>query len=140
MDNFSRIIEQAKKLNHTIEILSNIKSGKEAIVYRAMLDGQLVAMKMYKNPEERTFKNTGAYLIGKQYRRTSERKAIAKNNRFAKKLKRENWVKREFFMLRQLFERGADIPEPLLQIDNAVFMQLLGDAYSSLRRVYAIFN
>src|SRR3990167_3513175 len=99
MQNFEHIIEQARKLGHKIEIGSNIKSGKEATVYRAMIDGHLVAVKIYKKPEERNFKNTGAYLLGKYYRRSSERKAIAKNNKFAKKLKYENWVKREFFML-----------------------------------------
>ena len=58
MNDINNIIEQANKLGHKIEILSNIKSGKEAIVYRVMLDNQLVAMKVYKNPEQIYFKNT----------------------------------------------------------------------------------
>ena len=127
MQNFEHIIEQAQKLGHKIEIGSNIKSGKEATVYRARLDNNLVAVKVYKKPEERNFKNTGAYLLGKYYRKASERKAVAKNNKFARKLKHENWVRREFFMLQKLFESGANIPQPILQIDDAIFMELLGD-------------
>jgi serine/threonine-protein kinase RIO1 len=42
------IIDNAKRLNHQVEIVSNVKSGKEATVYRAKLDGKLVAMKLYK--------------------------------------------------------------------------------------------
>ncbi len=119
MKNFEHIIEQARKLGHKIEIGSNIKSGKEATVYRARLDDHLVSVKIYKKPEERNFKNTGAYLLGKYYQRASERKAVAKKNKFAKKLKHENWVKHEFFMLQKLFASGANIPKPILQIDDA---------------------
>lgn len=126
MQNLDHIIEQAQKLGHKIEIGLNIKSGKEATVYRAKLDGHLVAAKIYKKPEERNFKNSGAYLLGKYYRRSSERRAVAKNNRFAKKLKHENWIRREFFMLQKLFDNGAKIPQPILQIEDAIFMELLG--------------
>jgi RIO kinase 1 len=129
MNDIDNIVEQVKKLGHEIKILSNIKSGKEAVVYRAILGGQLVAMKLYKNPDEIRFKNTGDYLFGKFYKKPSERKAIAKNNKFAKKLKHKNWVKREFFMLEKLFDSGAMIPKPILQIENAIFMELLGDEY-----------
>ncbi len=41
MNTTDHIIEQAAKLNHTVEILSHIKSGKEAVVYRVMCDGRL---------------------------------------------------------------------------------------------------
>jgi RIO kinase 1 len=129
------IVEQVKKLGHKIEILSNIKSGKEATVYRVMLDDQMVAMKVYKNPEEINFKNTNEYLAGKFYKKLSERKAVAKNNKFAKKLKHKNWVKREFFMLEKLFDIGAMIPKPILQVENAIFMELLGDEYTVAPRL-----
>ena len=50
MQNLDHIIEQAQKLGQKIEIGSNIKSGKEATVYRAKLNGHLVAVKIYKKP------------------------------------------------------------------------------------------
>jgi RIO kinase 1 len=128
MQDLNHIIEQAGKLNHKVEVLSNIKSGKEATVYRVMLDDQLVAMKVYKDPEERNFNNAGAYLLGKYYRQPSQRRAVEKNNKFAKKLKHENWVRREFFILQRLFGRHANIPKPILQINEVIFMELLGDA------------
>lgn len=126
-EDLGQIIEQVKKSGHKLAVLSNIKSGKEATVYRVMLDGNLVAMKVYTNPEERSFKNTDTYLLGKYYKKPSERRAVAKNNKFAKKLRHKNWIKREFFMLQKLFNSGAIIPKPILQIDNAIFMELLGD-------------
>lgn len=126
-DEVSGILNEAKSLNYEVEALSSVKSGKEATVYRVLLDDQVVAMKLYKKPEERAFKNTDQYLLGKYYKKTSHRKAVLKGNRFSKKLIHDNWVKREFSILEELFKQGASIPEPILHIGNAIFMQFLGD-------------
>lgn len=129
------IFDEAKNLNYKIEMVSNIKSGKEATVYKILLNDQLVAMKLYKKPEERSFKNTDQYLIGKFYKKPSHRKAVAKGNKFAKKLKHENWVKREFFMLEKLYDLGAKIPKPILQIKDSIFMEFLGNNEISAPRL-----
>ncbi|MBU0660651.1 hypothetical protein KKG22_00560 [Patescibacteria group bacterium] len=122
-----KIIEEVNRLNHKIEMVSNVKSGKEATVYKVLLDDKPVAMKVYKKPEERSFKNTGQYLMGKYYKKPSERKAVAKGNKFAKKLKYQNWVRREYFMLEKLYELGAKIPKPILHIEDVIFMEFLGN-------------
>ncbi|MEK7632267.1 MAG: RIO1 family regulatory kinase/ATPase [Patescibacteria group bacterium] len=127
MENLDALIEQTNALGHKLEILSHIKSGKEASVFRALFDERLVAMKVYKNPDERSFQADDSYLAGKFYKSASARKAVAKKNTFGRKLKHENWIKREFFMLQKLYKAGATIPEPILQIDRAIFMELLGD-------------
>jgi RIO kinase 1 len=127
MQDFSQIIEQAKAFGHIVAVVSHIKSGKEAAVFRAMLDGKIVAMKVYKNPEERSFQNAYEYLAGKFYKSPSARRAVAKKNKFGRKLKQKNWIKREFFMLQKFHEAGATIPRPILQIDDSIFMELLGD-------------
>ncbi|MFA5946336.1 MAG: RIO1 family regulatory kinase/ATPase [Patescibacteria group bacterium] len=120
------VTEHAKRLGHTVEIVSSIKSGKEASVFRALLDGKLTAIKVYKDPSEGGFKNTDVYLDGKFYKNASEERAVASKNKFGKKLKQENWIKREFYMLQRFYMAGAMIPKPLLLIDNAIFMELLG--------------
>jgi len=127
-DGLQIILDQVKKLGQEMKIISVIKSGKEATVYRVFLNGELAAMKVYKNPEERDFKNTGRYLEGKNYLTSSHRKAVAKGNRFSKRLKHENWIKREFFLLEKLYKLGAKIPKPILQIEKAIFMEFLGDS------------
>lgn len=126
-DEIQKIIEEVNRLNHKIEMVSNVKSGKEATVYKVLLNDKLVAMKVYKKPEERSFKNTGQYLMGKYYKKPSERKAVAKGNKFTKKLKHQNWVRREYFMLEKLYELGAKIPKPILHIEDAIFMEFLGN-------------
>lgn len=128
MKDLKQILDHANALGHTVEVVSHIKSGKEASVYRALLDGKMVAMKAYKDPTERSFRNNDEYLAGKFYKRSSERKAVAKKNKFGRTLKQDNWIKREFFMLQKLYEAGASIPKPILQVEDAIFMELLGDA------------
>ena len=103
------IIEAAEKEGHTLEIISAVKSGKEAEVYQVLFDGILSAMKVYKNPEERSFKNTDQYLSGKYYKTKSHQKAIAKGNKFGRQLKHSNWIAREFLILKKLHTAGTAI-------------------------------
>lgn len=121
------IIDAAEKEGHALEIISAVKSGKEAEVYQVLLDGVLSAMKVYKNPEERSFKNSDQYLTGKYYKHESHRKAIAKGNKFGKKLKHSNWIAREFLILKKLHTAGASIPKPILQVEDAIGMEFVGD-------------
>jgi RIO kinase 1 len=137
-DEIQKIIDEVNRLNHKIEMVSNVKSGKEATVYKVLLDDKLVAMKVYKKPEERSFKNTEQYLMGKYYKKPSERKAVAKGNKFAKKLKHQNWVRREYFMLEKLYELGAKIPKPVLHVENAIFMEFLGNQDFVAPRLYDV--
>lgn len=127
MEDFEILFNRAKELGHTVEMFAPIKSGKEASVFRALFDGDLVAMKVYKNPEERSFQHSDAYLAGKFYKSASERRAVAKRNAFGRKLKQENWIKREFSLLQKLDFAGAKIPRPIFQFDNVILMELLGD-------------
>lgn len=115
--------------------MSDIKSGKEAVVCRVLFDDSLAAMKIYKDPEHRNFTQVGAYLAGKHYKHESERRAVAKKNRFGKKLQHSNWVKREFFLLNKLFKAGASIPRPIAQIENTIVMELLGNAEEAAPRL-----
>ena len=137
-DEIQKIIDEVNRLNHKIEMVSNVKSGKEATVYKVLLDDKLVAMKVYKKPEERSFKSTQQYLMGKYYKKPSERKAVAKGNKFAKKLKHQNWVRREYFMLEKLYELGAKIPKPVLHVENAIFMEFLGNQDFVAPRLYDV--
>ena len=43
-EEIKNIFDKASHLGHKIEMVSNIKSGKEATVYKVLLDNQLVAM------------------------------------------------------------------------------------------------
>lgn len=113
-------------MGHQIDVLFVVKSGKEATVYKIRLDGEELALKLYKDPAKRLFQNVNPYLEGKFYRQPSHRRAIKKNSRYGRKLKQENWVKREYHLLEKIFEAGGSVPKPVLQIENAIIMQYIG--------------
>lgn len=129
------IVKNAKQQGHTLEIISNIKSGKEATVYYGTLDDNTVAIKVYTPPDQRTFKNAKQYLTGKYYKKPSERKAVQKGNAFSKKLLHSNWVEREFFMLQRLHSLGARIPKPILFLEDTICMEYLGTEESVAPRL-----
>lgn len=132
------IIEATEKEGHTLKVISAVKSGKEAEVYQVLLDNVLSAMKVYKNPEERSFKNADQYLSGKYYKTKSHQKAISKGNKFGKKLKHSNWIAREFLILKKLHTAGAAIPKPILQVQDAVIMEFVGNEEECARRLIDI--
>ena len=116
---------KAKNLN--IELVRQLSSGKEATVYVVTLNDKLYALKVYKDYLTRSFKHDEEYLQGKYIRRASERKAILKKNKFGKNLKHSIWVKREFYILKKLFETDINIPEPIEITSNSILMEYLGD-------------
>jgi len=67
-------------------------------------DGQIFALKVYKNLNERTFQKNSAYIEGKFYISRAQAKAVKAKNTFGKQLMQNNWIKREFYMLRKIFE------------------------------------
>lgn len=125
--NIADIIQEAAGKGHSLTVLSSIKSGKEADVFLAELDRLPVALKVYKAPEQRTFRNAKEYVLGKHYKKPSERKAMAKGNTFAKKLLHTNWIDREFFMLQKFFGLGVYVPQPLLLLKDAFCMEFIGE-------------
>jgi len=121
------VVQEATSTGHVLEVVEQIRSGKEATVYRVMFDGTMLAMKVYTDPERRDFNNADAYLQNKFYKTRSHTRAVAKGGKFGKKLRHENWIKREFFLLENVFGLGASIPEPVAHIGSAILMEFIGD-------------
>ena len=121
------IAKHARRLKHDLEIVGQIKSGKEATVYAIIFNGMPAAMKLYKAQDQRTFQGIDEYITGKFYRSASHRLAVAKKNAFGKRLQHENWIRREYFMLEKLHQLGAKIPKPYCRIEHAIIMELLAE-------------
>lgn len=130
-----KIIEEVEKDGQTLEIISTIKKGKEAMVYKVLLDGYVLAMKVYIDPEHRAFKKTNEYLAGKFYKTKSHGRAVAKGGKFGKKLRHENWIRREFYMLENLFQGGALVPKPIKQVQDTILMEFIGDDHTAAPRL-----
>lgn len=122
-----KVLVDYKIKGYCFDEVVEIKSGKEATVYLVTDKSKSYALKIYKNPEQRAFKNKSAYLAGRFYRKQSIRKAISKNNEFSKKFLHESWVRREYYVLSKLFDNQANIPKVFDWTTNSILMQFIGD-------------
>lgn len=120
-------IKQFNKKNIALEVIKQLPSGKEADVIIVRWGGDLYALKVYRDYTLRSFQNNHDYLAGKYTRQKSERRAMKKRTKFGKSLIQRLWVKREFYLLRKLFDAGANIPEPIEMVRNAILMQYIGN-------------
>ncbi len=129
--------------DHIDDVLSKVKSGKEADVYRCSLTAegqrQLVAAKLYRPRSHRTMRNDLIYREGRdvltpqgQTSRAYDRRvlrAMLKRTEYGKQAEQTSWLMYEYHALVELHAAGADVPEPIETSPNAILMEFIGDEY-----------
>ncbi|MFC6618822.1 RIO1 family regulatory kinase/ATPase [Deinococcus radiophilus] len=128
------VIRRLLNLGHISELVSELKSGKEATTYLARSEKGSVLVKIYRDLSARSFKNDGIYRAGQVI--TDQRAARAMANRTRKGLEmlQFDWVMAEYAHLWQLWQAGLSVPEPLVGPNvktyagtvPAVLMRLIG--------------
>jgi RIO kinase 1 len=119
-------------LDHLVEegiidaVHARLMSGKEASVYVVERGGYLGAAKVYKAPQDRTFKKVTSYVEGRnQTRNTRDRRAMARKSNYGRELIEENWHDMEFRALRRAFDAGVRVPEPYFLYGDVLLMELI---------------
>ena len=73
-------------------VRSRLMSGKEASVFVVERQGELLAAKVYKAREQRTFKATASYTEGRnQTRNSRDKRAMGKRTSYGRELIEESW-------------------------------------------------
>jgi RIO kinase 1 len=120
-------------------VLSVVKSGKEATVYRCaaglaatLPDGShpdLLAAKIYKPLEQRGFKNDSVYQAGRYVpKRFGRSVAVMKKTDWGRDVQLDRWVAAEYDTQRAFFSAGAAVPAPIGRAGRAILMTYYGDA------------
>ncbi len=117
------------------ELLSELKSGKEATVYLVEGPEGLMAAKIYADLEVRSFKNDSAYREGRFIGDDRAARAIRSRTRFGLSAQQQMWVRHEYRQLWELHEAGIPVPKPLIgphasdihESGRVVLMELIGD-------------
>lgn len=113
------------------EVEGPLKSGKEATAFccRAThaCGSDLVLAKVYKEPEQRGFRNDAAYREGIYIADSRLRRAVRKNTQVGRQVDFQMWMSNEYDTLCILHAAGADVPRPLTMADNAILMEYFGD-------------
>ncbi len=129
------------------DVLAELKSGKEATVYLGVnhLEGvrKLVAVKVYKDLEARSFKNDAIYRAGRFIGSRTVEKAIAQRSKAGLAMQQDMWVFYEYMQLWQLYKAGVPVPRPLVgpetheieESGRVVLMEWIGDEESPAPRL-----
>jgi RIO kinase 1 len=108
-----------------IELVRNVKSGKEADVYLVQdADHNLFALKVYA--EHAAYSTQARYKAGKHMTEKSARRAMAAKNAYGLQISRQLWTMREHYLLRKLYAKGAYVPKVFAMTTEAILMEYFG--------------
>jgi len=117
-------------------ILYRVKGGKEAQVYCCKADPSmgvdLIAAKIYRPRRNRAMKNYSQYQQGRHI--TADKRhlrALKKKTRTGKAVEDRAWLKHEFRTMQELYNAGADVPEPFELSGNTILMEFIGNAQTA---------
>ena len=136
--------------------LGVIKSGKEAqvnLIERTNDRGVtcLLARKRYLPREVKTkgeldalgvqrssaFVNDARYREGRTFRRSRDRRAIARGSRHGRRLLQGQWTGREHSVMEQLWNAGMQVPFPIAYGDEVFDLQYIGDELRAAPQLHA---
>lgn len=117
------------------ELLGELKSGKEATVYLGRSPRGLLAVKIYRDAEVRSFKNDASYTAGRWIADQRIAKAVKSRTRAGRSAMKLLWAGHEYAMLWRLYQAGIPVPEPMVgpqasdisQAGEVVLMRFIGE-------------
>jgi RIO kinase 1 len=118
-----------------IEYLKEIKSGKEATVHLVQSRGEALALKIYKPHAQNA--ERGLYM-STEHLDSRTKRAIFNRSKRGKQMEKSMWTDREFRVLRDLNNLGANVPKVYAHSDNAILMQFLGEGANPAPRLTEI--
>ncbi len=110
------------------EVLTRLKSGKEADVWLVRHRDEILAAKVYKARQARSFKNDAAYREGRQVRDTRMQRAMDRGSRFGQAAAEEAWKAKESDAMHRLHAAGLRVPRPILFHEGVLLMEVVVDA------------
>jgi len=109
------------------EVVSRLRGGKEADVWLVRAGGHVVAAKVYKARQARSFKNDAAYKEGRRVRNTRTQRAMDRGSRFGQAAAEGAWKAKESDALFQLHAAGLRVPRPVLFHEGVLLMEVVVD-------------
>ncbi|AHM74439.1 PA4780 family RIO1-like protein kinase [Yersinia hibernica] len=110
------------------EVIRRLKSGKEADVYVVRCGQDIRCAKVYKEAENRNFKQAVQYQEGRKVRNSRDARAMAKGSKFGRKQQEETWQTAEVDALYLLANADVRVPQPYACLDGVLLMELVTDA------------
>lgn len=110
------------------EVKSQLMSGKEAQIYVVRCGDAIRCAKVYKEAQQRSFKQAVQYQEGRKVKNSRRARAMEKRTRYGQKESEQAWLNAEVDALYCLAAAGVRVPEPYGFVDGVLLMELVTDA------------
>lgn len=107
------------------EVLTQLMSGKEASVYIVRSGDNIQCAKVYKEIEQRSFKQAVAYREGRKVKNSRRARAMEKGSKFGRDEQEKVWQNAEIDALYKLSEADVRVPTPYGCFDGVLLMELV---------------
>jgi RIO kinase 1 len=110
-------------------VVRQLMSGKEAMVYVVRVGGETCCAKVYKQAQQRSFRQAVDYTENRKVKNTRQARAMAKGTRFGREAQEAAWQSAEVDALYRLAAAGVRVPQPHNFHDGVLLMELVVDAH-----------
>lgn len=110
------------------DVIRSLKSGKEAAVYVVSCNGEICCAKVYKEVEQRNFRQQAQYQEGRKVRNSRRARAMEKGSRYGRKEQESAWQTAEVDALYRLAAADVRVPKTMGFFDGVLIMELVTDA------------
>jgi RIO kinase 1 len=109
-------------------VIRQLMSGKEATVYVVRCGEETRCAKVYKEANQRSFRQAASYQEGRKVKNSRQARAMEKGTRYGRKMQEEMWQNAEVDALYRLAAAGVRVPKPYICFEGVLLMDLVTDA------------
>ncbi|MES2940542.1 MAG: PA4780 family RIO1-like protein kinase [Pseudomonadota bacterium] len=110
-------------------VVRQLKSGKEADVYVVRCGAETCAAKIYKEANNRSFRQAVDYTENRKVRNSRQARAMAKGTAYGKQQQEAAWQSAEVDALYRLAAAGVRVPRPINFLEGVLLMELVTDEH-----------
>lgn len=110
------------------EVICQLMSGKEAMVYVVRCGEAIRCAKVYKEANARSFRQSVDYTEGRRVKNSRRARAMEKGTRYGRKAREDAWRSVEVDSLCRLAAAGVRVPQPYNFFEGVLLMELVTGA------------
>jgi RIO kinase 1 len=110
-------------------VVRQLMSGKEAMVYVVRCGDDTRCAKIYKEANNRSFRQAVDYTENRKVKNSRQARAMAKGTKFGRESQEAAWQSAEVDALYRLAAAGVRVPQPFNFADGVLLMELVTDAH-----------
>ena len=110
-------------------VVRQLMSGKEAMVFVVRSGEQTLCAKIYKEANNRSFRQAVDYTENRKVKNSRSARAMAKGSKFGRQEQEAAWQSAEVDALYRLAAAGVRVPQPYNFHDGVLLMELVTNAH-----------